>query len=109
MSSSPSGPSFTTGATLIRVHVGSTVKPEHLDETLEVYRALVSETLVEPGCVSYELLQLREDPCELMLVEQWLSQAHLDAHTHTPHFTTAMRRLEALETAEPARIYTGAL
>ena len=94
---------------MIRVHVGSTVKPEHLDETLEVYRALVSETLVEPGCVSYELLQLREDPCELMLVEQWLSQAHLDAHTHTPHFTTAMRRLVVFNDTATTEIYTGAL
>lgn len=94
---------------MINVLVGCTVKPEHLDEVLGIYRALVAATLAEPGCLGYELLQLRDDACELMLAERWLSQGHLDAHTHTDHFIDAMARLETLETAAPALIYTKAL
>lgn len=94
---------------MISVLVGSSVKPENLEETLTVYRGLVAATLKEPGCVSYELLQLRDDHCELMLTERWLSQEHLDAHTRTEHFIDAMRKLETLEKAAPAMIFTSAV
>lgn len=94
---------------MISVLVGCSVAAENLAEVLTVYGVLVAATLREPGCVSYELLQLRDDPCELMLAERWLSQEHLDAHTGTDHFIEAMRKLETLETAAPALIYTRAV
>lgn len=94
---------------MIHVLVGCTVKPELLEQALAVYSELISETLKEPGCVSYELLQLRDDPGQLMLTERWVSQEHLDAHTHTVHFIQAMSELETLETAVPALIYTPVL
>ncbi|MGL3806043.1 putative quinol monooxygenase [Paeniglutamicibacter sp. R2-26] len=90
---------------MINVLVGSTVLPGNLEAVLDIYRELVAQTRLEPGCVSYELLQLREDPCNLMLLECWQTQGHLDAHTHTPHFLEAMALLEKLETAAPALIY----
>ena len=90
---------------MISVLVGCTVAAEKLDRALPVYEELVAETVKEPGCVSYELLQQREDPCQLMLLEKWHSQEHLDAHTHTDHFKKAMSLLETLETAAPAMIY----
>ncbi|WP_104091910.1 putative quinol monooxygenase [Arthrobacter sp. GMC3] len=94
---------------MISVLVGSSVAPENLEGALTVYRGLVAATLKEPGCVSYELLQLRDDDCELMLAERWLSQEHLDAHTRTKHFIEAMHKLETLETAAPALIFTSAV
>ncbi len=93
---------------MINVLVGSTVLPKNLQAVLDIYRTLVAETRKETGCLAYELLQRREDPCELMLSEAWESQEHLDAHTHTPHFLEAMAGLEFLENAEPALIYTRA-
>ncbi len=91
---------------MISVLVGCSVKTENLDEALCVYRELIAATREEPGCLSYELLQLRDDPSQLMLTERWLSQEHLDAHTRTDHFIEAMQKLETLETAAPALIYT---
>ena len=91
---------------MINVLVGSTVQPGDLEVVLGIYRELVARTRLEPGCLSYELLQLREDPCNLMLLECWQTQEHLDAHTRTPHFIEAMALLETLETAAPALIYT---
>ena len=91
---------------MINVLVGSTVLPKNLEAVLEIYRELVARTRNEPGCLSYDLLQLREDPCDLMLLECWASQEHLDAHTRTPHFLKAMAQLETLEKAAPALIYT---
>lgn len=94
---------------MISVLVGSSVTEENLETALAVYGELVAATLKEPGCVSYELLQLRDDPCQLMLAERWLSQDHLDEHTRTDHFIEAMHKLETLEAAAPALIYTSAV
>lgn len=94
---------------MISVLVACSVAAENLEAALTVYGELVAATLKEPGCVSYELLQLRDAPCELMLVERWLSQDHLDAHTKTDHFIEAMHKLKTLETAAPALIYTSAV
>ena len=91
---------------MISVLVGCSVTSENLEAALTVYGELASATLKEPGCVSYELLQLRDNPCEFVLAERWLSQEHLDAHTRTDHFIDAMHKLETLETAAPALIYT---
>lgn len=93
---------------MINVLVGSTVSPENLEQVLGIYRDLVAATVEEAGCLRYELLQQRENPCELMLSEQWISQEHLDAHTRTSHFVLAMDLLETLEKAAPALIYTKA-
>lgn len=100
---------FESGRKMISVLVGCSVAAENLQEALTVYGELVAATLKEPGCVSYELLQLRNNPCELMLAERWLSQEYLDAHTRTAHFVEAMNKLETLETATPAMIYTRAV
>lgn len=94
---------------MISVLVGSSVAAENLEEVITIYEVLVAATLKEPGCVSYELLQLRDDRCELMLAERWLSQEHLDAHTRTDHFIEAMHKLETLEIAAPALIFTRAV
>lgn len=91
---------------MISVLVGCSVTAENLEAALTVYGELAAATLKEPGCVSYELLQLRDNPCELMLAERWHSQEHLDAHTRTNHFIEAMHKLETLEAAAPALIYT---
>lgn len=89
----------------IRVLVGCRIESKDLHEALDVYRELISETRKEAGCINYELLQLREGRGEFVLVEEWKSQEHLDAHTRTEHFARAMVKLATLETAEPALIY----
>lgn len=93
----------------IRVLVGSAVEPENLAEVIDIYRELVRETRKESGCLSYELLQQSDNPGELMLVEEWESQAHLDAHTHTEHFVRLVAALDDLEKAVPAQIYSKVL
>ncbi|XGU20710.1 putative quinol monooxygenase [Rhodococcus sp. 3Y1] len=71
----------------------TTVEQGDLAEVLRLYDELVTETRKEDGCINYELLQRTDNPCELVLVEEWESQEHLDAHTHTEHF---VRLVEAL-------------
>lgn len=46
---------------------------------------MVRLTVVEPGCVRYELHQLEDDPAQLVLIEQWETQEKLDDHMETDH------------------------
>lgn len=94
---------------MIRVVVPATVQVSALPRALELYRELVEETRTETGCISYELLQRADDPTRLLLVEEWESQAHLDAHTRTPHFIRLVALLDEVEHAEPAVIYAKVL
>ena len=89
------------GVFVIRVLVPTTVEQGDLAEVLRLYDELVTETRKEDGCINYELLQRTENPCELVLVEEWESQEHLDAHTHTEHFVRLVEALDKLETAAP--------
>lgn len=90
---------------MLRVLVPATVRPENLELALELYRRLVVATVEEPGCLNYELLQDLDDPCSLVLVEEWESQAHLDAHTRTAHFLDLVPQLAEVEVAGPARLH----
>jgi len=63
-------------------------------------RGLLAPTRAETGCIRYDLWQNSEEPAEYTLVEQWESEAALDAHLETPHLQDALSRFDAL-LAEP--------
>ncbi|MFE4467047.1 putative quinol monooxygenase [Oerskovia sp. NPDC056781] len=89
----------------VRVLVPCTVDERHQARALEAYRELVDATRREAGCLSYELLQCVDDSTRFLLVEEWASQDHLDAHTRTEHFVRLVAQLEQLERAAPAELY----
>lgn len=41
---------------------------------------LVAETVLEPGCIRYELHQSHDDGRVLIFVESWETEAHWQAH-----------------------------
>ncbi len=76
-------------------------KPGSVGEVREVLSGLVAPTRAEAGCVSYELLQNRADATDFTFVEEWESDAALDAHLTTEHIREALSRLPGLLAAEP--------
>jgi quinol monooxygenase YgiN len=89
----------------VRVIVPCVIEERFRARALEVYRELIDATRQEAGCRSYELLQQVDDSTQFLLLEEWESQAHLDAHTHTEHFVRLVAELEALERADPVVRY----
>jgi quinol monooxygenase YgiN len=69
----------------LRVVARITVRPGREDEVCELLRGLVGPTRRERGCVSYELLQNREDPTDFTFVEEWTDDSALDDHLKSPH------------------------
>ena len=90
------------GTELIQVLVPCTIPAQHQEQALKVYRELIEATRREAGCRSYDLHREMDDETRFMLIEEWDSQEHLDAHTQTEHFVRLVGELEKLEYAEPA-------
>ena len=66
---------------------------EHVDEVRDLLAGLVDPTRAEDGCVVYELLQNAADPTVFTFVEEWTSDAALDAHLASDHIAAALGRL----------------
>lgn len=76
-------------------------KPGKLDELKSLLNGLKEPTHQEDGCIVYELYQNTQDPADLTFIEEWESQAHLDAHLATPHVQAALGQIPQLVAAEP--------
>ena len=67
-------------ASPLRVVARIKAKPEKVGEVRDLLYGLVEPTRREFGCVSYELLQNREDPSDFTFVEEWESDAAFESH-----------------------------
>jgi quinol monooxygenase YgiN len=85
----------------LRVVARMVARPEAVEEVREVLAGLVAPTRAEPGRLVYELLQNNSDPADFTFVEEWESDAALDAHLASRHIRDARAKLPALLAAEP--------
>jgi quinol monooxygenase YgiN len=76
-------------------------KPDKVDELKRILLDLAGPTRKEPACLSWEIFQNRADPCDFTFVEEWASDAALDAHWATPHVQDALARGVPLLAAAP--------
>ena len=60
-------------------------KPGQESRVRQVLQGLVSATRAEAGCINYDLHQSQADPALFVFYENWTSEAHLDAHSKSPH------------------------
>lgn len=67
-----------------------------VEKALILAKALVVETRKEKGCISYELCQNPEKDTHMAFIEEWDSQAALDAHFQAPHFVDLIPKIQAL-------------
>ncbi len=66
-------------------------KPDRIEETRAELTALIEPTRAEDGCISYQLTQNNADSADFTFIEEWRSDAALDAHLQSDH----IRRLES--------------
>ncbi len=71
------------------------------EDLKKVMLSLIEPTRKEAGCIRYELYQNKEDTADLTFVEDWESDAALDAHMKTPHFQTAVGQIPLLAAGAP--------
>ncbi len=85
----------------LRVVARIQARPETVDEVRELLLALIKPTRQEQGCVTYELLQNHDDPCDFTFVEEWACDADLAAHAASDHLRAIGARLAPVVAAAP--------
>jgi quinol monooxygenase YgiN len=78
-------------------------KPGQESRVRQVLQGLVSPTRAEPGCINYDLHQSQTDPALFLFYENWTSEAHLDAHSKSPHIQS-FRKIAGEILAGPVEI-----
>ena len=61
-------------------------EPEDHEAVAECLHALTLASRAEPGCVSYTAHFVEDDANTVVIYEQYLDQAALEAHRGSPHF-----------------------
>jgi quinol monooxygenase YgiN len=82
---------------MIKVVAKQYVKEGRLDEFLPIAKTLVEETNKnDAGCIRYEMFQDLSNPLIVTVIEEWESDATLDAHMKSGHFTGLIPQIGAL-------------
>jgi quinol monooxygenase YgiN len=76
-------------------------QPEQADLVASALCDLAGPSRMEPGCLLYDVCRSKADPNELLVLEEWESQAVLEAHMATPHFQAFVARIGAALAGEP--------
>ena len=87
--------------TSLRVVARAVARPDKIDELRSTLLALIEPTRQEPGCIRYEMLQNNSDPTDFTFVEEWESDAALNAHLETDHFKEVAAKLPDLIVGQP--------
>jgi len=89
---------------MVVLHVTIQVKPEHVQEFLEVvrYDAEHSEK-DEPGCLRFDVIQDRDNANTFYFYEVYRDDAALAAHRETPHFKQYFEKTQRMLAAPPER------
>jgi len=61
-------------------------QPGKADVVAAALVELAGPSREEPGCILYDVCRSLSDANEVLVLEEWESQAALDAHMATPHF-----------------------
>jgi quinol monooxygenase YgiN len=69
----------------LKVVAHLTARPDKIEHVREALLGLIGPTRAEDGCIQYELYQNNADPADFTFVEEWASDAALDAHLATEH------------------------
>lgn len=70
------------------VHVYIQVKPECVEAFIEATQENARNSLQEPGIARFDVLQDRDDPAHVVLVEVYKTDDASAAHKETAHYAT---------------------
>lgn len=85
----------------IRVVAHITALPGKAEEVKVILSGLIEPTRQEAGCIQYELLENPTDPTDFVLLEEWETQAALDAHSAAANVKAAEAKMDSLIAPNP--------
>lgn len=93
---------------MILINVKFPVRPERVDEWLELADEYATAVNAEEGCVFFEFSRGLTDPHEFICIEGFRDADAGGAHVKTDHFTSFVERAPDLVSAQPQLIYVEA-
>jgi quinol monooxygenase YgiN len=78
-----------------------TAKPDKIAAAKAMMQGLLEPTRKEAGCIKYVMLENNADPARFVFVEEWESEAALEAHLKAPHIAAAFERIPELLEGPP--------
>jgi autoinducer 2-degrading protein len=81
---------------LVHVHV----KPESLNDFIDIIQDNARNSVQEPGIARFDILQNNDDPTRFILVEAYYTPEDAKKHKETAHYLRWRERAEAMM-AEP--------
>lgn len=86
------------------LHVQFQIKPEHVQEFLEVARYDAEHSVNdEAGCLRFEVVQDKDDPNRFYFQEAYKDDAALAAHRETSHFKHYLEKTPPWLASPPER------
>lgn len=85
----------------VRVVARIKALPHSVADVRAILKGLIEPTRKEAGCTIYELWQNSADETDFTFVEEWESEAALDAHAASQHLKDATARLERITRQAP--------
>ena len=70
------------------VHVDVAVVPDQVEEFLDATRLNAAASRQEPGVLRFDVVQARDDPTHVVLVEVYADEDAPGAHKQTSHYAT---------------------
>lgn len=64
-------------------------------------KKLVETSLLDEGCIKYELYQYQHETCHYIIIEEWQSEQALAKHREAPHYKHFGRVAPVLLAAQP--------
>jgi quinol monooxygenase YgiN len=72
---------------MLRLNCFIRVEDDRYEVVLDAARRLTEASLLQDGCVAYDVFRSATRPDVLMICETWRDQAALDAHSASEEFT----------------------
>ena len=86
---------------MIRVIAKFSVKADGIDPFMNIAKELVTKTVEEEGCISYEMVQDTKNSTQLFMLEEWKSKEALDQHLTSAHFTLLVPQMVKYAESKP--------
>ncbi|WP_435927911.1 (4S)-4-hydroxy-5-phosphonooxypentane-2,3-dione isomerase [Dryocola sp. BD613] len=78
--------------TLVEINI----KPERVNEFLDVFRANHEGSIKEPGNLRFDVLQDPEVPTRFFIYEAYQNDEAVLAHKQTPHYLACVAKLDEM-------------
>lgn len=78
--------------TLVEINI----RPERVDDFLDVFRANHEGSIKEPGNLRFDVLQDPEIPTKFFIYEAYQNDEAVLAHKKTPHYLACVEKLDEM-------------